>query len=258
MSILNKIFGKKTQSSKQDFKDYLEGDLDGRRLREFEHNLSEDGFESDALDGFRELGMDGLERLPSTDEFVSRLEERRKAAKIRRTAPWVNRIAAMVLGVMFVSAVYMYWNENSSERLFADYFDDYADPQLYAMRSGGTDSQEWNPVLKEAYDFYLEDDFEKAIFLFDSYSQENPMDDRTQFYLGLSYLKMDDAEKALPYLESVTVMQKSTFLNHAKWYQALSYLKIREKEKAIPILEHLQTIGDAYYDKKAKEILNHL
>ncbi len=258
MSILNKIFGKKTQTSKQDFKDYLEGNLNHNPLREFEHSISEDGFESDALDGFQEFGMDGLEQLPNADEFVSQLEKRKKAAKIRRISPWGNRIAAMVLGVMFVSAIYMYWNENSSERLFADYFGDYADPDLYAMRSGGMDVEELNPTLEEAYSFYFEDDFEKAVFLFDSYSQENPVDDRTQFYLGLSYLKMDDARQALPYLESVVAMEASEFLNDAKWYQALSYLKLGKKEKARPLFEYLQTINDGYYDKKSREILEEI
>ncbi|MGB1216225.1 MAG: hypothetical protein ACPG5P_00030, partial [Saprospiraceae bacterium] len=65
MSILNKIFAKKTPISKQDFKNHLGGNLEEKRLREFEHNISEDGFESDAFDGFEEFGMNGLDNLPS-------------------------------------------------------------------------------------------------------------------------------------------------------------------------------------------------
>ncbi|MGB1216618.1 MAG: tetratricopeptide repeat protein, partial [Saprospiraceae bacterium] len=172
--------------------------------------------------------------------------------------PRVNRAAAMILGVMFMSAIYIYWGENSNERLFATHFDDYADPKLYAMRSGGTDAEELNPTLDEAYNFYFEDNFEKAVFLFDSYSQENAVNDRTQFYLGLSYLKMENVEKALPYFESVVAMEKSEVANGAKWYQALSYLKIGEEEKAKPIFEYITTIQDGFYDKKAIEILEEI
>jgi Tfp pilus assembly protein PilF len=70
-------------------------------------------------------------------------------------------------------------------------------------------------------------------------------------YLGISYLLSDQEEMALRSFDSVDRDSKALYYG-SQWYAALTYLKLNEKEKALKALEALE--NSRTYRIKAAEL----
>ena len=91
---------------------------------------------------------------------------------------------------------------------------------------------------------------------FEQLAQFEPKTGQTEFYKGLCklYLQNPDYAKAVEYFESALVT-KSRYAEQANYYTALSYLKIEEVEKAKKILKRISESDNHYKQKEAAELL---
>lgn len=257
MSILKNIFGRKKNPSKEEIQSYLEGSLDQTKSRAFEEALSDNPLLGDAIEGFEAFGAKEIEGTPSLEAFYS---QKTAHTRIRNARFYINRIAASLLGVMIVSALYMYWGETSSERIYANNFEEFYDPSIYALRGGDDPSarKEVHPTKKKAIDNFLEGKYSESIIYWEQYLEINQNDIQANMYLGYVYLEAGNPEKAIEYLTFIAGEEDSEYKDETKWYLALAQIKMKDKEAARETLKDIIENSHEFYGKKARVILRKL
>ncbi len=159
------------------------------------------------------------------------------------------RIAASFLALFLLgAAIYIFWPKRQTpSELYTAY---YTVPILSQVR----DSEGMDSLYLAASSAYVQQDWEKAAPLFESYLSSFNQYSDTQAYLalGICFLELDQYPKAQEYFSTINVLSSPYYFD-ARWYSALSYLKTEEGEKAKEQLELLQTSN--VYRNKAKELL---
>ncbi len=256
MKKLSDIFGKKNKLTQKDIHEYLDSNTGDSRMREIENIMSESPLNNDAMEGFQKFGKEALDDVPDFDSFRKRKLSQEPSARIKRISPMINRVAAMLIGVVIVAAGYMYWNENSSERTFAEFFENYNDPEMFALRDGNMpDGTKPDEALQKGTAYYLDQEYSKAIIYFDTFLKANPGNLQASFYLGMSYLQNNNHKKAKEYL-SLVAGQESEHQDASKWFLALAQIKGKEKEEARKTLMDVAQNGKSFYADKAKKMLD--
>ncbi len=253
---LKNIFGNRNNLSKKDIKSYLNDELTDQQKQEVEEIANASPLNSDALDGFEQAGAKSINGVPSFDDFLKDRKIDSTTSSVRKISPFINKIAAVLIGVVSVSALFLYWNENKSERTFAEEFETYEDPKMFALRDG-TSNQNTNATLQKATTYYLEEDYKNAIVYFETFQKENKEDIQSSFYLGVSHLQEKNTKKAIPYL-SIVAGQDSEYKDAAQWFLALAHVKMKNEIEAKMILEKIQKNASSFYSEKAKELLERL
>jgi hypothetical protein len=64
-------------------------------------------------------------------------------------------------------------------------------------------------------------------------------DDYALFYSSLSLIELNKPQEAIVLMDEFDLNKNNGFTPYVKWYKALSYLKIDQKEKAIELLQSL-------------------
>lgn len=112
-----------------------------------------------------------------------------------------------------------------------------------------------NTLEQKAFEAYDTDHSSQAIQLFNELKSTKNAD-YADFYLGQTYLKTGDIEKAKTLFNTV-ITSKNELAPEARWYLALTYLKVGEKENAVQTLKGV--IADARYNREeAQTLLNEL
>lgn len=255
MNIFKNIFGNKDNPSKEEIRNYLKEDLNSEESREFEEAISDNPLLGDAIDGYKEFGHGELDNIPSLEEFYQNKNIQNNTAKVRSIGPIVNRIAAGLLGVVAISAVYLYWGDTSYDRIYSDNFNEFYDPDIYNYRTSDTaDKKDFHPIKEKAISKFNEGDYEASIHFWEQYNEVDDKDVQTIMYLGYSHLRLGNPEKAIEYLN--TIAKKDTnYKDETMWYLALAQIKLKNKDEARSTLDYIIGNSDEFYVKKAKNIL---
>ncbi len=255
---LRDIFCKSTRLTKNDIRKYLDRDTTNKERHEIEKIMSSSSLNEDAMEGFEEFGIDELDKIPSFNKFKSKVEFPSSSHKIHSISPYINRIAAAMIGVVTMMGSYMYWNDSAPERTFAEQFQGYDDPKMFELRDGNSeDGTAINTVLQQGTSHYLDEDYSEAIVYFETYLEENIGEPQATFYLGVSHLQTKNPKKAIEYL-SVVAGLDSEYNDSAKWFLALAQIKMREEESAKETLRDLEKNGPPFYARKAKTLLEQI
>ena len=108
-----------------------------------------------------------------------------------------------------------------------------------------------NTLEQRAFEAYDTNDNAQAISLFTELKATKNVD-YAEFYLGQTYLKTEDLEKAKALFKTI-ITDKKELAPEARWYLALTYLKTGEKEKAVQTLQ--EAISDGRYNKEEAQTL---
>jgi hypothetical protein len=110
-------------------------------------------------------------------------------------------------------------------------------------------------VLNEAFRAYEDGEYEKASELFPKVvSPEEPQRYYDLlFYRANALMALDRSAEAIPMLELILQMEKTSYLSNTQWYLALAFLMNDQKEKARPLLEELAK--NSFYKEKAERLL---
>jgi tetratricopeptide (TPR) repeat protein len=103
---------------------------------------------------------------------------------------------------------------------------------------------------------YQAKDYRSAVSQFDEVLKVDPNHQEANFYAGVSYLSLEEANKAIQCLEKAKKGANGTIAENAEWYLALAYLKAKNKAKAEPLLKELQSRPASPYQQKATEVLD--
>lgn len=147
--------------------------------------------------------------------------------------------------------------DNSSKlktnQIFATYFEPY--PSLFNQK-GETSEKELDFI--KAMDAYTARDYKKAVYLFETISNNHKSKKSLQsFYYGIALLANQQPTKAKEILLQLKDRPNSPVPKQPLfWYLALSYIEENNVEEATPILESITTSSNGgFKQKEAKEIL---
>lgn len=234
--------------------EYLKGKLSEDERKNFEIKLKTDLPLQEKVQNHRsiltgiELGFNReLKSILQKEEHVLADASKRKRAQSGKINYFIG-IAATV--ALILTSIFILKNQSlDSNQLYARYYESYPNIEVPVSRSENN--------IENAYSFYEQGKYERALELFSHLMKENPLDPAPVFYSGICNLEIDNAEAAISFFELVQKLEANKYSNPALWYEALSNLRLNQKQKAIEILDDLTRRDDANV-KKAKEILEYL
>ncbi len=160
-------------------------------------------------------------------------------------------IAATVLALMGLGTM-LYMNmSNSSEKLYAQYFEPYKNVVQPIVRGDVEKSTKVRAFM--AYD---DGDYEKAIGYLDELLEEKP-EAILALYKANAQLQMNQTEAAIDILASQIKASDSIYAE-AQWYLALGYLKMDNKTAAKSYLNALLESNSNFKNKDAQHLLKSL
>ena len=239
--------------------DYFNGGLDDASKAEVELRVQKDKAFAEAFAAHRDLlevvdlkTESDLRELLANEE--AKLKEKaenpdKPAISIRR---WLSAAAALVVFVVVAGWLLIRGDQSVNEqKLFAENFTAYTNI-IAPNRRGENDESKLNLAFL-AYD---NKQYQKAIADFQSLKADTLQNELT-FYIGVSYLAIDEAERAILTLQDVS--DNSQFAMEKQWYMALAHLKRNERTLTIVALKSaLKLSTDPVLVRKATALLNEL
>lgn len=245
---------------------YLNGELSGEELSQFQASLKSDAELAGQVELFKNLDValadEGAialqkETLELGDLFFN--EKKEESTPIRRL-PFYRRPLAIAASIaLIVSVAAVIWLNNgsgamSNDELFAAYYE----PHSFAngVRGGEDTANNYD----KAMDAIKLGDNDTAIRLLQSHLTEQATDVKAAFALATAYMQADPPQygMAVQYFQFVIDDGKSLMVDQSKWYQALVYIKQGNKAAARLLLEKLQSSEDTSLVRKAGELLEQL
>ncbi len=159
-----------------------------------------------------------------TDDKVKKLHP---VSHYKRPMRWIYSAAAVLLVLM---GIFYFTNMDSpSERIFARNF--VPDPGLPTTMSTTSDYDFFDAMVN-----YKREEYTLAIDKWEKLLAEKPQNDSLNYFLGVSYLAIDDAETAQKYLDKLQAHSESIFSEDAVYYRALALIKKDELAQAAQLL----------------------
>jgi len=224
---------------KETIEKYCLGLMTSSEKQAFERKLQSDEPLNAQLEALRPVIL-GL-KLSEIKDSIQDIHHTSQTRKNRTQLVLISGIAASV-ALFFV--MFSLFFQGSDQALFGKYFLPY--PDVVTKRTSGTSSS-------NGMSFYRQGDYQNAI---KSFNEHQDKTNEVLFYLAISYLAIQEGEKAIEILKSEE-LQHSRFKNLVNWYLALGYLLVKDTTKCQELLEG-KVIQESSYKDKAKELMNEL
>lgn len=237
--------------SRKEIKAYLNGTISPAACRRVEAHLLDCPLCDAAVEGYQTISEADAERELSGLE-ASLLSARMAGAPPRPS--YLNRLAAVLLVLVGLIAVFKYSIGSFHERVFAEAFQPM--PSGYTiLRSAAIPSVlQGKPELVTALKFYQAGDFGKSIPHFENYLSVHPDDPKAQLLLANALLGDWQAERALGLLERIDA--SSVGAGALKWYTALALVQLDRLDEARQLLQELQ--AEAAFQVRARRLSEQL
>lgn len=160
-------------------------------------------------------------------------------------------IAATVLVLIGLGSLWYVNTVDSSEKLYAQYFEPYKNVVQPIVRGEAVKT-----TKEQAFKAYDEGDYKEAIVHIDALLKDTP-EAILALYKANAQLQLDQTEAAIITLES-HIKKTDTIYAEAQWYLALSYLKLENETKAKNHLNALLQTKSNFKNNEAQELLKSL
>jgi tetratricopeptide (TPR) repeat protein len=164
----------------------------------------------------------------------------------RRAYISVGTVASAVLLIFFLLG-----NNYSSETIMDLYYQPVESSVSFRDAGGNSD------MLFEAMTFYENQEYEKAIALFEDILANDESKIGVNLYAGVSHMELKNYKQAHDRFQKIIDQNPNPFVESATWYLGLCYLLTNEREKAQESFSAIAK-GDGYYKADAKKILKRL
>jgi len=111
--------------------------------------------------------------------------------------------------------------------------------------------------FSNAVALYYQTKYKSALAIFTDLSKQEPNNQAYLFFRGITYMGLEDYNNAIVLLSKVVSSESDDYKKESKWYLGLSYLKTGEIEKASKYLTELSN-SNGYYQSQAQDLLAHL
>jgi len=207
--------------------------------------------EAEGVEAEPEASLSLADRLQSVvDSIRDGLETVIDALATPRPNLRLAYVVASVFVVGFVSVLYL-GKDQPNEKLFAEYYQPY--PNIASSVRGELTEGK----LQDALQQYDAGNFKAALKLLQEILVTEPDNAAANFYAGVSYLKVEDSERAVAGLQKVIALGDAKFSEPAAWYLALAFLQQNDLAKTRAALETI-TGKDHLYKEQAVNLLDRL
>ena len=158
-----------------------------------------------------------------------------QTANITSISKWYWAAAAVLI---FISGFWFFQNQTATpQKLANQYFS--PDPGLPVTMSSSSQYQFYDGMVS-----YKEADYEKAIAIWKSIATTNRQSDTLQYFIGVAYLNRDHYNDALQQLLPLAE-GNGNWKEKARWYLSLTYLKLNQPQKAQKWLQTIPSYPEA-------------
>ncbi|WP_396153226.1 tol-pal system YbgF family protein [Flavobacterium sp.] len=140
---------------------------------------------------------------------------------------------AGVFLLFFGGLAWFQFMKDSPEQLYQEYYQSY--PNVVAPTVRGDNERN---LKSDAFYEYDSGNYQKSLELFSKIYADEEVD-YALFYQAMSLMELNRYDEAIATFDQFKTSDNNAFSPFVKWYKALSYLKINEKEKAIQLLKEL-------------------
>lgn len=233
---------------------YLRGELSDDERFELENGPLKKAGVRDTLSALAKNKDSILELEEDFDELRQRWQQRPQQLTLTRTRPW-QLIGAIAASLLLVALSYNYYQSQTDNRLYTDYFENSPNEAYLAVRGEGKENSE----IAAAFSAYERADYSTSLLQFKHLREAYPFDGQVLLYTGLSAMQLGEyytARQAFDHLLSIDVSASDRASGH--WYLALVYLRQEQAEKAKTELQWLVANNSGELAAKAKKLLAEL
>ena len=156
-------------------------------------------------------------------------------------------IAACLCGIMFLGKL-TFNPDYSHQELYAQHFEAYPNVYNPIVRSNQSNILS---IDSQIMNLYEKKEYKKSVELFDQHYNYSEKENELNFYMAISYMKINDIAKAKAIL--LAIPEESKYYEKSKWYLSLCYLNEND------IVEFTKIANTLTYKKEtAEEILKAL
>lgn len=160
---------------------------------------------------------------------------------------WISKWSVAASITLALVAGYWFMNQSPDNiELYNQYYQTY--PNVIAPTVRGESKTDLKSKAFFAYDTR---NYQKAYVLF-SQLYATDKEDYALFYSSVSLIELDKHSEALLLLEKFNTATNNPFSPFVAWYKALTYLKLDDKEKAIELLQPLSEIQNPQQEQAQK------
>lgn len=237
---------------------YIDDGLDENELEDFENTLSSNShLKQDyhlSLAVNNSIIEDDVMQLRETLDYMYNNESVVKRIPNVFTKRKLYYAAASIAMLIATGGVVNnFINPNlTNQDVYTKYYQPYEVTGTY--RSGNT---EVDRVFLNAIQKYEEQEYEKALVLFEEVLDLRKDDMALNLYSGITYMEDKEYQNASNSFTHIIEDNNNLFVEHAKWYLALCYVATEENKKAKGLLNQLIE-ENSYYLDDARRILKDL
>lgn len=163
-------------------------------------------------------------------------------------------IAASIVVMIGLGSIIMYTFSSNQSNL--DVFNKYYEPYEISMMTRDATNLN-NSTIKIAINSYIDGEYNLAKQLLEDILISDQKHDKVQFILGVSNLQLNFLEEAKANFKTVIKDKNPYFYQQAEWYLTLTYLKLDDKKSALAQLNSI-VLANGFYTDQANEILSQL
>ncbi len=188
--------------------------------------------------------IDFRKKLQDIDsEINTKVSSKKPVFKLSRINWKVAAVLVVSIGLM--SLLFLQNSTTKHEELFATYYVPY--PMDDITRGEISSHTSLNKLALS----YNNENYERVVDLLES-SEDIKTNDKLKLYLANSYLNVNNEKKAIEVF--LCINKESEFYKDGQWFLALTYLKIDKKNKALPILGNLSAYDNLYTNNASQLI----
>ncbi|WP_127137071.1 tetratricopeptide repeat protein [Flagellimonas oceanensis] len=172
---------------------------------------------------FRAIEEAGLRH--AMEDFHKGVQKDGKERRLVKTSRAVFRMAATIALLMALGGVWYFYTPNANERLFEAYY--VPDPGLPTVM-GNSDNYDFYRAMVA----YKQGDYPFAIEAWEKLRSKGVANDTLDYFLGSAHLANDQPDKGIEYFEGILDKENPAFTDEAFFYLGLAYLKKDEAQQA--------------------------
>ncbi|OFX18540.1 MAG: hypothetical protein A2033_02440 [Bacteroidetes bacterium GWA2_31_9] len=228
---------------------YLDGELSEQEKLQFEQELKTNKELANDLLIHQEirnaLGDEDLidlrEKLSIIRDDYHRKEKKKKLFTVYASSS--------IIVIAFITTFLFYNKSYTNDELYNMYYEHYDAETITRGEVKPTIE-----IFTNALRIYDKGKYAEAIKLFEQISDTSVFYQPKEYYTALSYMELQNFDKALNHIEPLLQNNKSSLRENIMWFSGLCYLKTNQNDKAKQQFKSLLNTS-TYYQKKSSEIL---
>jgi TolA-binding protein len=187
---------------------------------------------------------------PIAEPSSSTIDGHKKSYSRRLFVQYISLSAAAIFGVFILIRTLL--PASNPENLFNSYYRPFDAVSPVTRSINNTESDNYSSAINS----YKTGDYQSALTGFDLVLSKEPSSGQARFLLGLSQIALENYSPAISLLLDVA-NSSGEYAKEAKWYLGLSYLKTNNPQKAQECFEYLAR-SDGFYRERSEKILRRL